>query len=66
MAGWGISPNASAKEKIKSEYADILHEYNSCGEIDYGHYSELYDIGMDLLDKMYEQGKADARLKGTE
>ena len=64
MAGWGISPNASAKEKIKAEYADALHGYNSCGEITYNVYSELYDIGMELLDKMYEQGKADAELKG--
>lgn len=64
MAGWGISPKASAKEKIKSEYADILHGYNSCGVIDYNHYSELFDIGMELLDRMYEQGQKD--LKGTE
>ena len=61
MAGWGISPKASAKEKIKAEYADTLHGYNSCGVIDYNHYSELFDFGMELLDRMYELGKAEPK-----
>lgn len=56
---WGISPRASEKEKIKAEFADILNGYNSCCKISYSTYSELFDIGMDLLDKIYEQGKKD-------
>lgn len=58
---WGISPKASEKEKIKSEFADYLNGLNSCGVIDYSTYSEMFDIGMDLLDRMYEQGKKDIK-----
>lgn len=57
MSGWGISENASEKEKIKAEYADYLHGLNSCGEISYRYYSEMFDIGMRLLDEMYEIGR---------
>ena len=57
---WGISPNASEKEKLKAEFADTINGYNSCGEISYSVYSELFDIGMGLLDAIYEQGKRDA------
>ena len=60
MSNWGISPNASEKEKIKADYADILHGMNGTGAITYGVYSDLFDDGMELLDRMYEQGKADA------
>lgn len=59
MSNWGISPNASEKEKIKADYADILHGMNSTGVIPYDVYSDLFDYGMELLDRMYEQGKAD-------
>lgn len=60
MGNWGISPNASEKEKIKADYADILHGMNSTGAITYDVYSDLFDYGMELFDRMYEQGKADA------
>ena len=60
MGNWGISPNASEKEKIKADYADILHGMNSTGTIPCDVYSDLFDDGMELLDRMYEQGKADA------
>ena len=60
MSNWGISPNASKKEKIKADYADILHGLNSTGAIPYNVYSDLFDDGMELFDRMYEQGKADA------
>lgn len=59
MSNWGISPNASEKEKIKADYADILHGMNSTGAIPYDVYSDLFDEGMELFDRMYEQGKAD-------
>lgn len=59
---WGISPNASPKEKIKAEMNDFLMGQNSCGIIDYVTYSEMYDFTMDLLDKMYAQGLNDASI----
>lgn len=60
MGNWGISPNASEKEKIKADYADMLHGMNSVGDISYDVYSDLFDYGMEILNRMYEQGKADA------
>lgn len=57
MGNWGISETASEKEKIKSEFADFINGLNSCGEIDYSIYSELFDFTMPLLDKMFEHGK---------
>ena len=60
MGNWGISANAPEKEKIKSEYADYLNGLNSIGEISYSIYSESFDFGMDLLDKMYDLGKTEA------
>lgn len=59
--GWGIADTASNKEKIKSEYADYLNGLNSCAVIDYNYYSEMFDIGMDLLDRMYDLGIAEGR-----
>lgn len=59
MSGWGISPSASEKEKIKAEWADALIGKNSTAKITYDVYSELFDVGMELLDKMYELGKSD-------
>lgn len=56
---WGISPNATEKEKLKSEYADFLQGLNSCCEISWKTYSDLFDFGMELLDRIYELGKRD-------
>ena len=61
MSNWGIASTASEKEKIKAEYADELHGLNSVGSISYDDYSYMFDFGMELLDRMYEQGKVDAR-----
>lgn len=60
---WGIAETATEKEKIKSEFADLLHGLNSCGDIDIETYDELWDYTMPLFDKMYEQGKKDAKVK---
>ena len=57
MGNWGISSNASPKEKIKAEMADFLHGLNSVGKIDYTAYSEIFDFSMNLLDKMYDLNK---------
>lgn len=57
---WGISPNAPAKEKIKSEFEGIIRGLDCVGEIDYLTYSKLFDEIMPLFDKMHEQGKMDA------
>lgn len=58
MGNWGISEKATEKEKIKSEWADYLNGLNSVGEISYSIYSEAFDFGMKLLDRMYELGKS--------
>jgi|GEM_PF-1780174 len=54
MSCWGISPNASEKEKIKGEFADFINGLNSTGEISYTIYSDLFDVTMALFDEMYE------------
>lgn len=54
---WEIAVTASDKEKLKSEYADNINGLNSVGIISYETYSELFDVGMDLLDRMFEIGK---------
>lgn len=43
---WGISENASEKEKLKAEMNDFLCGLNSVCKIDYIAYSELYDACM--------------------
>lgn len=57
MGNWGISPNATPEEKVKSEMADFLHGLNSTGQIDYHSYNAIFDFSMTLLDKMHELGK---------
>jgi DNA (cytosine-5)-methyltransferase 1 len=57
VGNWGISENASEKEKIKSEMADYLNGLNSTGEIDYRTYCELFDYSMELFEKIYILGK---------
>lgn len=56
---WGISENASPKEKMKSQMADYLKGLNSTGAIDYATYSEMFDFSMELLDKMHYLGKTE-------
>lgn len=57
---WGISPNATKKEKIFADYNDSLMGMNSADGLSYRHYSKIYDIGRNLADKEYDQGRADA------
>jgi hypothetical protein len=57
MGNWGISENATPKEKLKSEMADFLNGLNSTGEISYSAYCEIFDFSHELLDKIYELGK---------
>lgn len=52
---WGISENASEKEKLKSEINDFFHGLNSTCEIDYEAYSKIYDVVMPIIDDMYER-----------
>ena len=59
MGNWGISENATPKEKLKSEMVDYLNGLNRCGEIDYSTYSKMFDFSMDLLNKMYDLGKSE-------
>ena len=60
MSGWGISENVPQKEKVKSEMADFLAGLNSVGKINYNLYSAIFDVSMQLLDKMYEVGQVEA------
>lgn len=60
--GWGISPNADERVKIKSEMADYLKGLNSVGKIDYETLSEAFDFSLELLDKMYDLGKKESWL----
>ena len=53
---WGISEKASEIEKIKSRMNDELQGMNSCCEINYETYSELFDITHKLLQEAYELG----------
>lgn len=57
---WGINENAPQREKIFARYADDIQGLNSVGTVDYKLYSYLFDIGRELADKSYEQGKKDA------
>jgi len=41
MSNWGISQDASVKEKIKAQYADYLHGLNAVGILDYPCYSDV-------------------------
>lgn len=60
MGNWGILPNATPKEKLKAEMVDFLNGLNSVGEISYETYSQAIEFSMDLLEKMYQQGKEDS------
>ncbi len=52
---WGISPNASEKEKLKAEVNDYFKGLNSVGMIDYKAYSDLYDVCMPILEECYDR-----------
>lgn len=54
---WGISENASEKEKLKSEVNDYFMGLNSCGIIDYIAYFDLYDVCMPILEECYDRMK---------
>ena len=54
MSKWGIADTAPENEKIKAELNDFLMGMNSCGDISYSAYSEIYDKAMECLDKMYK------------
>ncbi|WP_235701134.1 hypothetical protein [Bacillus subtilis] len=54
---WGVSLDATNKEKLKAEMADFLNGLNSTGAISYEVYNEAFDVSMKLLDKMYDLGK---------
>lgn len=52
---WGISENASEKEKLKADVNDYFHGLNAVGKIDWLCYSELYDVCMPILEKCYDR-----------
>lgn len=58
---WGIPETAREQEKIKAEMADHLNGLNATGTISYSTYSELFDLSMTLLDRMYATGRIDEK-----
>ena len=56
-----IEKEQAENEKIKAEMADYLHGLNSCAEIDYSIYSQLFDFSLPLIQKAYELGKKEAQ-----
>jgi hypothetical protein len=62
---WGISENASEKEKLKAEMNDFLCGLNSVCKIDYIAYSKLYDACMPILEECYDRMEK-ARLEDGE
>lgn len=61
MGNWGMSENATEKEKIKSKMADFLNGLNCCGDINISTYDKIFDFSMELLDSMYELGKSETK-----
>ena len=60
---WGISENASEKEKLKAEVNDYFHGLNAVGKIDYIGYSKLYDACMPILEECYDRIKAKSEVE---
>lgn len=56
-----IASAAPEIEKIKAEMEDYLNGMNSCAEIDYSIYSQLFDFSLPLLQKAYELGKEEVQ-----
>lgn len=63
---WGISENASEKEKLKAEVNDYFHGLNSVGMIDYIAYSKLYDVCMPILEECYDRMEKERIAEGSE
>ena len=63
---WGISENASEKEKLKAEVNDYFHGLNAVGKIDWLGYSELYDMCMPILDKCYDRMEEERKAESDE
>ena len=56
----GISPNAPAKEKIKSDFECLIRGMNWTGMIDSIAYDYLFDGAMPMFNKMYELGRKES------
>ena len=59
---WGISENASEKEKLKAEVNDYFHGLNAVGMIDYIAYCDLYDACMPILEECYDRITAESEV----
>ena len=44
---------------IIADYTDELNWLNNTAQIEYSIYSNLFDLGVELLDRMYELGLKD-------
>ncbi len=63
---WGISEDASEKEKLKAEVNDYFKGLNSVGTIDYIAYSDLYDVCMPILEECYDRMKKEREAEDEE
>ena len=61
---WGINKDAPEKDRVESDMADYLNGLNSTGEISDEVYDKIFDMSMELLDKMYKLGHEDGYFEG--
>ena len=63
---WGISENASEKEKLKAEVNDFFQGLNAFGEIDWIAYNELYDACVPILEECYDRMEKERKAESEE
>ena len=61
---WGISENASDKEKLKADINDYFYSLCSVGKIDYQLYEDLYDACMLIIDEGYDRFQKEMKALG--
>ena len=61
---WGISENASDKEKLKAKINDYFYSLCSVGEIDYQFYENLYDVCIPIIDAEYDRFQKEMKALG--
>jgi cell shape-determining protein MreC len=53
-------------EKLKGEFESVINGMNMVGEIPYNVYSELFDVGVDCIQKTYELGRTELKKENAE
>lgn len=60
---WGISENATKKEKFWADINDTLNGFNSVGDIDYITYCKMYDELRKVFDLHIQEVKPNSSPK---